>query len=849
MRSIRRGMPMAKFQKIFIFALLIGLLPQLGTQAVSAVGSTAQTITFSYPNDMYVGATQTVAPTSSSGLSVTLTSRSPSTCTVSGFVITGIAVGSCGLEADQAGDATYAAAGQVIKAINIVAVPKTAQAISFAVPSAMTVGGPTQTVAPTASSGLAVTLRSGNTSICTVAGFVITAVWNGTCPIYADQAGDATYSSAASTMRGVTISGGSKTTPTLIFAMPSNMTVGGTQTVAPTLTDGSTSLTLSYFGSSTPSQCTVSGFIITAVSAGTCTLAAGRNEDAAYYFVRIVRSFTVSAGSTTPTTEEIAAAAAAAQAAAAAAAQAAAAAAAQAAAVEAARVRAVAVVQAKAALNTVLAGNSAPTIEQYRAADYTITTQASFDRITAAVAKLPVEDRQDATKIAALIKAIQLDESFFNISARPSVETYSGYGVPGVTARTLPTVNAQVLQLPVGQRGDVAAIQQIAAVESFVDQIANPQTRGSTPAAAFVTRGLVAADNPYKDSLIAATQALLTKLDEASVNTLAEIAAVIARVNAVALKLPLGDRSDPAKITAAITAEAQTALNSALAGSSAPTIEQFRSANYAITTQASFDRISAALAKLPVADRQDGAKLAALIKAIELDESFFNASARPSTTTYTGYGVAGVTERTLPSVNAQVLLLPAVQRADVVAIQKIAEVENFADQIANPQTRGSVSVSSFISRGLIAAENPFKESIIAGLMSFDEYSLNSLTKVVSVINAINAAVLALPADERSSSASIAALSIKLAGVQTFVDRVSNSVTRPGVRSSDFIVRKLMSADTPYKYSVVVGLQSYAEGSLNSMEKIATAIKTEINKAQQRRALTAKIKASIAAKRR
>jgi hypothetical protein len=59
----------------------------------------------------------------------------------------------------------------------------------------------------------------------------------------------------------------------------------------------------------------------------------------------------------------------------------------------------------------------------------------------------------------------------------------------------------------------------------------------------------------------------------------------------------------------------------------------------------------------------------------------------------------------------------------------------------------------------------------------------------------------------------------------------------------------MPADTPYKYSVVVGLQSYAEDSLNSMEKISAAIKAEINKASQRRVLTSKIKASIASKRR
>ena len=127
--------------------------------------------------------------------------------------------------------------------------------------------------------------------------------------------------------------------------------------------------------------------------------------------------------------------------------------------------------------------------------------------------------------------------------------------------------------------------------------------------------------------------------------------------------------------------------------------------------------------------------------------------------------------------------------------------------------------------------------------------MNTLAKVASVIKVVNDAVLALPMNERSNSSSIALVSAKLAAAQTFVDRVSNVQTRPTVRSSDFIVRKLMPADTPYKYSVVVGLQSYTEASLNSMEKISAAIKAEINKALQRRELTAKIRASMASKRR
>jgi hypothetical protein len=69
----------------------------------------------------------------------------------------------------------------------------------------MTVGGSTQTVAPTASSSLTVMLTSTTTGICTVAGFVITAVGSGTCSITASQAGNANYEAAPDVIRTFSI--------------------------------------------------------------------------------------------------------------------------------------------------------------------------------------------------------------------------------------------------------------------------------------------------------------------------------------------------------------------------------------------------------------------------------------------------------------------------------------------------------------------------------------------------------------------------------------------------------------------------------------------------------------------
>ena len=161
-----------------------------------------QTITFATPTAMTLGgSTQSVAPTASSSLTVTLTSTTTGICTVAGLVITAVATGTCSITASQTGSSNYLAASDVIQSFAI----KATQTITFATPSAMTVGGSTQTVAPTASSSLTVTLTSTTTGICTVTGFVITAVATGTCSITASQAGDANFLSATDLIRSFAI--------------------------------------------------------------------------------------------------------------------------------------------------------------------------------------------------------------------------------------------------------------------------------------------------------------------------------------------------------------------------------------------------------------------------------------------------------------------------------------------------------------------------------------------------------------------------------------------------------------------------------------------------------------------
>ncbi|HQY46300.1 MAG TPA: FG-GAP-like repeat-containing protein, partial [Usitatibacteraceae bacterium] len=72
----------------------------------------------------------TVSPTASSGLTVTLASATPGTCSVTGFTITPLADGPCVIDADQPGDAGYAPAPTVTRTF-IVLGDTTPEAFSF----------------------------------------------------------------------------------------------------------------------------------------------------------------------------------------------------------------------------------------------------------------------------------------------------------------------------------------------------------------------------------------------------------------------------------------------------------------------------------------------------------------------------------------------------------------------------------------------------------------------------------------------------------------------------------------------------------------------------------------------
>ena len=159
------------------------------------VAKAAQTITFGALGDKTFGAPPfAVSATASSALAVTLSSLTTPVCTVSGSMVTIVALGSCTIRAFQPGNANYKAAPSVDRSFNVVLA---AQAITFGALDNKTLGTAPFLLSATASSGLPVAFASLTTSVCIVGVTVVKLVSAGTCTIRASQAGNATFGPAA----------------------------------------------------------------------------------------------------------------------------------------------------------------------------------------------------------------------------------------------------------------------------------------------------------------------------------------------------------------------------------------------------------------------------------------------------------------------------------------------------------------------------------------------------------------------------------------------------------------------------------------------------------------------------
>jgi hypothetical protein len=260
----------------------------------------AQTISFPALTSEPVGYVENLRATATSGLAVSFQSLTPSVCTVpsGGMAATGVTIGTCTIQASQAGNANYAAATAVNQSFQVTG---ESQTITFNALVGLGVGGK-QVIIASASSGLPVTPTTLTATVCSVGkdmgGPIVTALTMGTCTVEATQAGNGSYAAATPVDRSFTVTGKSQS---IAFAALSSQTLGTAPfTIGATASSG---LTVS-FASTTPAVCTVSGSSVSLVAVGTCNIQATQAGDGVTYAAAppVNQSFTVTAAALTAQT-------------------------------------------------------------------------------------------------------------------------------------------------------------------------------------------------------------------------------------------------------------------------------------------------------------------------------------------------------------------------------------------------------------------------------------------------------------------------------------------------------------------------------------------------------------------
>jgi hypothetical protein len=203
-----------------------------------AVTKNDQTISFTStaPGGAVFGGSYSATATSTSGLTVTFGTDTASVCTVSvGGAVSFVGVGTCHVNANQAGNAAFDAAPQVQQSFSVA---KANQTITFTQPTTPVTAGDSATLTATSTSGLTVAFSTSSAAaICTVAGTTVNYVGAGNCVINANQAGNANYNAAPQVSRTVTVTGSAFAITSKNSHPPQSSTeINGTGTVGATVT-------------------------------------------------------------------------------------------------------------------------------------------------------------------------------------------------------------------------------------------------------------------------------------------------------------------------------------------------------------------------------------------------------------------------------------------------------------------------------------------------------------------------------------------------------------------------------------------------------------------------------------
>ncbi|MGQ3057759.1 MAG: choice-of-anchor D domain-containing protein [Nevskia sp.] len=261
-----------------------------GAPASCAAPYAAQTLTLTaVPTSILINNTSAVTASSTSGFKPVLSSSTPAVCTLGtqadtatgvGATATGKAQGSCTVKANAAQSADgctscYQAASEATVDISV---NKRDQTIRFGTAPNLVING-TGTLTATSDSELTVSLSDAMSAVCSIdSNGLITVLKAGTCTIQATQAGNDVYNAAEPATLSITID---KLTQQIsgFSADPSSIKVGGMATLT---ASGGASGNAVTFRTTTGDICSVSGAVVTGLSAGNCALIASQNGNADY---------------------------------------------------------------------------------------------------------------------------------------------------------------------------------------------------------------------------------------------------------------------------------------------------------------------------------------------------------------------------------------------------------------------------------------------------------------------------------------------------------------------------------------------------------------------------------------
>ena len=272
-----------------------------GTFTLSNSAKTAQTITFAQPGAQTFGATPTLTASSTSGLIVAFSSTTTSVCMVtSGGALTFLTAGTCGINADQAGNSTYAAATTVSRSFTVNALAPGAPIIGTA--TAANQQATVSFMAPANTGGAAITAYTvtsspgGKTGTGSTSPITVTGLTNGASYTFTVTAANSAGTGTASASSNSVVPSGAQT---ITFNNPGTQTFGTTPTLTATASSG---LAVS-FSSTTTGVCTVTGGgTLTFVATGTCSIHADQAGNSTYNAAATVtQGFTVQAASQTIT--------------------------------------------------------------------------------------------------------------------------------------------------------------------------------------------------------------------------------------------------------------------------------------------------------------------------------------------------------------------------------------------------------------------------------------------------------------------------------------------------------------------------------------------------------------------